>query len=222
MTGQDAVNVAESFNEKLGLDGIIITKLDGDTRGGAALSVRAVTGKPIKYVGMGEKMEDLEPFYPDRMASRILGMGDVLSLIEKAQQVYDENQAKELEKKMRSSEFNLEDFMAQLQQVKKMGPMKDLLKMMPGAGKLKLDDINIDDNATVKVEAIIQSMTVEERRNPDILNGSRKKRIARGSGRSIQEVNQLLKQFNEMKKMMKSLTDMTKGKKGRMKFPFFQ
>lgn len=222
MTGQDAVNVAESFNEKLGLDGIIITKLDGDTRGGAALSVRAVTGKPIKYVGMGEKMEDLESFYPDRMASRILGMGDVLSLIEKAQQVYDENQAKELEKKMRSSEFNLEDFMAQLQQVKKMGPMKDLLKMMPGAGKLKLDDINIDDNATVKVEAIIQSMTVEERRNPDILNGSRKKRIARGSGRSIQEVNQLLKQFNEMKKMMKSLTDMTKGKKGRMKFPFFQ
>ena len=222
MTGQDAVNVAESFNEKLGLDGIIITKLDGDTRGGAALSVRAVTGKPIKYVGMGEKMEDLEPFYPDRMASRILGMGDVLSLIEKAQQVYDENQAKELEKKMRSSEFNLEDFMAQLQQVKKMGPMKDLLKMMPGAGKLKLDDVNIDDNATVKVEAIIQSMTVEERRNPDILNGSRKKRIARGSGRSIQEVNQLLKQFNEMKKMMKSLTDMTKGKKGRMKFPFFQ
>lgn len=222
MTGQDAVNVAESFNEKLGLDGIIITKLDGDTRGGAALSVRAVTGKPIKYVGMGEKMEDLEPFYPDRMASRILGMGDVLSLIEKAQQVYDENQAKELEKKMRSSEFNLEDFMAQLQQVKKMGPMKDLLKMMPGASKLKLDDINIDDNATVKVEAIIQSMTVEERRNPDILNGSRKKRIARGSGRSIQEVNQLLKQFNEMKKMMKSLTDMTKGKKGRMKFPFFQ
>ena len=222
MTGQDAVNVAESFNEKLGLDGIIITKLDGDTRGGAALSVRAVTGKPIKYVGMGEKMEDLESFYPDRMASRILGMGDVLSLIEKAQQVYDENQAKELEKKMRSSEFNLEDFMAQLQQVKKMGPMKDLLKMMPGASKLKLDDINIDDNATVKVEAIIQSMTVEERRNPDILNGSRKKRIARGSGRSIQEVNQLLKQFNEMKKMMKSLTDMTKGKKGRMKFPFFQ
>ena len=171
---------------------------------------------------MGEKRDDLEPFYPDRMASRILGMGDVLSLIEKAQQVYDENQAKELEKKMRSSEFNLEDFMAQLQQVKKMGPMKDLLKMMPGAGRLKLDDVNIDENATVKVEAIIQSMTVEERRNPDILNGSRKKRIAQGSGRSIQEVNQLLKQFNEMKKMMKSLTDMTKGKKGRMKFPFFQ
>ncbi len=220
MTGQDAVNVAESFNEKLGLDGVIITKLDGDTRGGAALSVRAVTGKPIKYVGMGEKMEDLEPFYPDRMASRILGMGDVLSLIEKAQQVYDENKAKELEQKMRSSDFNLEDFMAQLQQVKKMGPMKDLLKMIPGTGRLNLDELNIEDNATAKVEAIIQSMTVQERRNPDILNGSRKKRIAQGSGRTIQEVNQLLKQFNDMKKMMKSLTDMTKGKKNRMKFPF--
>ncbi len=223
MTGQDAVNVAESFNEKLGLDGVIITKLDGDTRGGAALSVRAVTGKPIKYVGMGEKMEDLEPFYPDRMASRILGMGDVLSLIEKAQQVYDENQAKELEQKMRSSDFNLEDFMAQLQQVKKMGPMKDLLKMIPGTGKLNLDELNIEDNATAKVEAIIQSMTVKERRNPDIINGSRKKRIAQGSGRTIQEVNQLLKQFNDMKSMMKKLTDMTKGKnmRGRMKFPFF-
>ena len=221
MTGQDAVNVAESFNEKLGLDGIIITKLDGDTRGGAALSVRAVTGKPIKYVGMGEKLEDLEPFYPDRMASRILGMGDVLSLIEKAQQVYDENKAKELEQKMRSSEFNFEDFMSQRQQVKKMGPMKDIIKMLPGAGKLNLDELNIEDNATAKVEAIIQSMTVEERRNPDILNGSRKKRIAKGSGRSIQEVNQLLKQFNDMKRMMKSLTDMTKGRKNRMKFPFF-
>ncbi len=221
MTGQDAVNVAESFNEKLGLDGVIITKLDGDTRGGAALSVRAVTGKPIKYVGMGEKMDDLEPFYPDRMASRILGMGDVLSLIEKAQQVYDENQAKELEQKMRSSDFNLEDFMSQLQQVKKMGPMKDLLKMIPGTGKLNLDELNIEENATVKVEAMIQSMTVQERRNPDIINGPRKKRIAQGSGRTIQEVNQLLKQFNDMKRMMKSLTDMTKGKKNRMKFPFF-
>ncbi len=220
-TGQDAVNVAESFNEKLGLDGVIITKLDGDTRGGAALSVRAVTGKPIKYVGMGEKMDDLEPFYPDRMASRILGMGDVLSLIEKAQQVYDENQAKELEQKMRSSDFNLEDFMSQLQQVKKMGPMKDLLKMIPGTGKLNLDELNIEENATVKVEAMIQSMTVQERRNPDIINGPRKKRIAQGSGRTIQEVNQLLKQFNDMKRMMKSLTDMTKGKKNRMKFPFF-
>jgi signal recognition particle subunit SRP54 len=220
MTGQDAVNVAQSFDEKLGLDGVIITKLDGDTRGGAALSVRAVTGKPIKYVGMGEKMDDLEPFYPDRMASRILGMGDVLSLIEKAQQVYDEKNAKELEQKMRSNDFNLEDFMSQLQQVKKMGPMKDLLKMIPGTGRLNLDELNLDDNPTAKVEAIIQSMTVQERRNPDLINGSRKKRIAKGSGRTIQEVNQLLKQFEDMKRMMKSFSDMSKGKKGRMKLPF--
>lgn len=221
MTGQDAVNVAESFNEKPGIDGIIITKLDGDTRGGAALSVRAITGKPIKYIGMGEKLEDLEPFHPERMASRILGMGDVLSLIEKAQQVYDEKAAKELEQKMRSSEFNLEDFYSQLQQVKKMGPIKDLIKMMPGAGNLKLDQMDIDEKSTVGVEAIIQSMTVAERRNPDILNGSRKRRIAKGSGRSIQEVNQLLKQFEEMKCMMKMFGDMTKGKKGRMRLPFF-
>lgn len=221
MTGQDAVNVAESFNDKLGIDGVIVTKLDGDTRGGAALSVRAVTGKPIKYVGMGEKMEDLEPFYPDRMASRILGMGDVLSLIEKAQQVYDENSAKELEQKMRSQEFNFDDFLSQIHQVKKMGPLKDLIKMIPGVGNLKIDDMDIDDNATKGVEAIIQSMTKEERRNPDILNGSRKKRIAKGSGRTIQEVNQLLKQFEEMKKMMKMFGDMSKGKKGRMRMPFF-
>ena len=221
MTGQDAVNVAESFNEKLGIDGVIVTKLDGDTRGGAALSVRAVTGKPIKYVGMGEKMEDLEPFYPDRMASRILGMGDVLSLIEKAQQVYDDNAAKELEKKMMSQEFNFDDFLNQINQVKKMGPLKDLFKMIPGAGNLKIDEMDIDDNATKGVEAIITSMTKEERRNPDILNGSRKKRIAKGSGRTIQEVNQLLKQFEEMKKMMKMFGDMTKGKKGRFKLPFF-
>ena len=220
MTGQDAVNVAESFNDKLGVDGVIITKLDGDTRGGAALSVRSVTGKPIKYVGMGEKMEDLEPFYPDRMASRILGMGDVLSLIEKAQQVYDDNAAKELEKKMRAQDFNFEDFLNQINQVKKMGPLKDLLKMIPGAGSLKIDDMDIDDNATKGVEAIIQSMTKEERQNPDILNGSRKRRIAKGSGRSIQEVNQLLKQFEEMKRMMKMFGDMTKGKKGKMRLPF--
>ena len=221
MTGQDAVNVAETFNSKLGVDGVIITKMDGDTRGGAALSVRAVTGKPIKYVGMGEKMEDLEPFYPDRMASRILGMGDVLSLIEKAQGAFDEKQAKELEKKMRTQEFNLEDFMNQLQQIKKMGPIKDLMKMIPGiGGKINLDEIDVDDNATKHIEAIIQSMTPAERRNPDILNGSRKKRIAKGCGRSIQEVNKLLKQFNDMKKMMKSITDMQKGRKGRFKMPF--
>ncbi len=187
MTGQDAVNVAETFNDKIGIDGVIITKLDGDTRGGAALSVRAVTGKPIKYVGMGEKLDDLEPFYPDRMASRILGMGDVLSLIEKAQQVFDESQAQELEKKMRTLDFTLEDFLNQMQQVKKMGPIKDLLKMIPGFGQINIDDANIDEKAMVHVEAIIQSMTLEERRNPDILNGSRKKRIAKGCGRTIQE-----------------------------------
>lgn len=215
MTGQDAVNVAEKFNDRLGVDGVIITKMDGDTRGGAALSVRAVTGKPIKYVGMGEKMEDLEPFYPDRMASRILGMGDVLSLIEKAQQAYDENQARELEKKMRTLDFNLEDFLNQLQQIKKMGPLKDLLKMMPGVGgKVNIDDLNIDDNATKHIEAIIQSMTKKERQNPDILNGSRKRRIAKGSGTSIQEINKLLKQFEEMKKMMKMMNGLAKGKKG--------
>ena len=215
MTGQDAVNVAETFNNRLGVDGVIITKMDGDTRGGAALSVRAVTGKPIKYVGMGEKMEDLEPFYPDRMASRILGMGDVLSLIEKAQSAYDEEQAKELEKKMRTLDFNLEDFLNQLQQIKKMGPLKDLMKMIPGVGsKVNIDDLNIDDNATKHIEAIIQSMTKKERQNPDILNGSRKRRIAKGSGTSIQEINKLLKQFEEMKKMMKMMNGMAKGKKG--------
>lgn len=221
MTGQDAVNVAQSFNDKLGIDGIIITKMDGDTRGGAALSVRAVTGKPIKYVGMGEKMEDLEPFYPDRMASRILGMGDVLSLIEKAQSAYDENQAKELERKMRTQEFNLDDFLTQLGQIKKMGPLKDLMKMIPGVGsKINLDDVNIDDNATKHIEAIIQSMTSAERKDPDILNGSRKKRIAKGSGRSIQEINKLLKQFEDMKKMMKMMSGAQKAGKSRFRLPF--
>ena len=222
MTGQDAVNVAEVFNEKLGIDGVIVTKLDGDTRGGSALSVRAVTGKPIKFVGMGEKLEDLEPFYPDRMASRILGMGDVLSLIEKAQQVFDEKQAYELEKKMRTLDFTFEDFLAQMQQVKKMGPIKDLISMVPGLNQAKLADAEVDEKSINHIEAIIQSLTVYERKNPDILNGSRKKRIARGSGRSIQEINKLLKQFEEMKKMMKMMTDMTKGKKGRFKFPFFK
>ena len=222
MTGQDAVNVAEVFNEKLGVDGVIITKLDGDTRGGSALSVRAVTGKPIKFVDMGEKLEDLEPFYPDRMASRILGMGDVLSLIEKAQQVFDEKQAQELEKKMRTLDFTFEDFLAQMQQVKKMGPLKDLISMVPGLNQAKLADVDVDEKSISHIEAIIQSMTVYERRNPDVLNGSRKKRIAKGSGRSIQEINKLLKQFEEMKKMMKMMTDMTKGKKGKFKLPFFR
>lgn len=222
MTGQDAVTVAESFNEQLGVDGIILTKLDGDARGGAALSVRSVTGKPIKYIGMGEKMEDLEPFYPDRMASRILGMGDVLSLIEKAQEAYDEKQALEMAQKMKNNEFTLEDFLDQMQKLKKMGPLKDLLGMIPGMSQLNLNDAEIDPKAMAHIEAIIQSMTKEERQNPSILNGPRKKRIANGSGRSIAEVNRLLKQFEEMKKMMKQMNSMSKGKKGRMKMPFLR
>ncbi|MCD7778688.1 MAG: signal recognition particle protein [Clostridiales bacterium] len=221
MTGQDAVNVAKTFDEKLGIDGTILTKLDGDTRGGAALSVRSVTGKPIKYVGMGEKADDLEPFYPDRMASRILGMGDVLTLIDKAQTAFDEKQVKELERKMRANDFNLEDFMTQMQQVKKMGSIKDLLGMIPGMGKLNISDADIDEKALVHVEAIIQSMTVKERRNPEILNGSRKRRIAKGSGRSIQEINKLLKQFDQMKGMMKMMGDMKKGRRG-LKLPFMR
>jgi len=222
MTGQDAVTVAESFNDQLGVDGIILTKLDGDARGGAALSVRSVTGKPIKYIGMGEKMEDLEPFYPDRMASRILGMGDVLSLIEKAQTAFDEKEAMELQKKMLGNEFDLEDFLTQMQQIKKMGPLKDLLGMIPGMDKYNLKDADIDPKAMAHIEAIIQSMTKAERRNPSMLNGPRKKRIAAGSGRSIAEVNRLLKQFEEMKKMMKQMGNFQKGKKGKMRIPFFR
>ena len=225
MTGQDAVTVAESFDGQLGVDGIILTKLDGDARGGAALSVRSVTNKPIKYIGMGEKMEDLEPFYPDRMASRILGMGDVLSLIDKVQSNIDEQDAIEMAKKMRSNDFTLEDFLAQMQQIKKMGPLKDLLGMLPGIpgiGKLDMDALGGVDpqKEMAKTEAIIQSMTKEERRNPSILNGPRKKRIAAGCGRSIADVNRLLKQFEDMKKMMKQMNNMTKGKKGKM--PFFR
>ena len=222
MTGQDAVTVAESFDSQLGIDGIIMTKLDGDARGGAALSVRSVTNKPIKYIGMGEKMEDLEPFYPDRMASRILGMGDVLTLIDKVQQNIDEQEAKEMQKKMLSNEFTLEDFLSQMQQIKKMGPLKDLMGMIPGMNKFNLDEAlnGVDPSKEMtKTEAIIQSMTREERLNPSILNGPRKKRIANGSGRSIAEVNRLLKQFEEMKKMMKQMNNMQKGKKG--KLPFF-
>lgn len=223
MTGQDAVTVAESFDSQLGIDGIIMTKLDGDARGGAALSVRSVTNKPIKYIGMGEKMEDLEPFYPDRMASRILGMGDVLTLIDKVQQNIDEQEAKEMQKKMLSNEFTLEDFLSQMQQIKKMGPLKDLMGMIPGMNKFNLDEAlnGVDPSKEMaKTEAIIQSMTREERLNPSILNGPRKKRIANGSGRSISEVNRLLKQFEEMKKMMKQMNNMQKGKKG--KLPFFR
>ena len=224
MTGQDAVTVAESFDTQLGVDGIILTKLDGDARGGAALSVRSVTNKPIKYIGMGEKMEDLEPFHPDRMASRILGMGDVLSLIEKAQQNFDEKQAIELQKKMRENDFTLDDFLEQMQQVKKMGPIKDLIGMIPGMNQINMDALNNVDPAKEmsRTEAIIQSMTKQERANPSILNGPRKKRIANGCRRSIADVNRLLKQFEELKKLMKQMSDMQKGKRGKMKFPFFR
>jgi signal recognition particle subunit SRP54 len=220
MTGQEAVSVAEGFNEQVGIDGVIITKLDGDTRGGAALSVRHITGKPIKFAGMGEKLEDLEPFHPDRMASRILGMGDVLSLIEKAQQTFDEDEAKELEKKIKNQEFSLEDFLSQMQQIKKMGPIKNILGMIPGLSNQVDLEQDIDEKAMVHVEAIIQSMTIAERQNPALINSSRKRRIATGSGRSIQEVNRLLKQFTEMKKMMKTFAGMS-GKK-RSKLPFMR
>ena len=222
MTGQDAVTVAEGFDGQLGIDGIILTKLDGDARGGAALSVRSVTNKPIKYIGMGEKLEDLEPFYPDRMASRILGMGDVLSLIEKAQQNIDAKEAAAMEKKLRENDFTLDDFLSQMQNIRKMGPLKDLLGMMPGMNAINMDALNkVDAEKEMgHVEAIIQSMTKEERTNPSILNGPRKKRIAMGSGRSIAEVNRLIKQFEEMKKMIKQVSSMTKGKKGKFKFPF--
>ncbi len=224
MTGQDAVNVSETFNEKLGIDGVILTKLDGDTRGGAALSVKSVTGKPIKFAAMGEKLNDIEPFFPDRMASRILGMGDVLSLIEKAQEAYDEKKAIELEKKMRTMTFTLEDFLDQMQQIKKMGPIGDLLGMMPGVDSKALKDIDIDEKQMGRTEAIIQSMTRKERLDPSIINGSRRKRISAGSGTTIQEVNALLKQFEQMKKMMKMMSDMgKKGKKGglgKFKMPF--
>ncbi|WP_062197829.1 signal recognition particle protein [Massilibacterium senegalense] len=221
MTGQDAVNVAESFNNLLGLSGVVLTKLDGDTRGGAALSIRSVTKTPIKFVGMGEKMDALEEFHPERMASRILGMGDVLTLIEKAQQNVDEEKAKELEAKMRTMSFTFDDFLDQLGQVRNMGPLEDLLGMIPGMNKLKgMKNIQIDEKQLVHVEAIIQSMTKDEKTHPEIINASRRKRIAAGSGTSIQEVNRLLKQFEEMKKMMKQMTGMTKGKKKGLKFPF--
>ncbi len=219
MTGQDAVNVADSFNQKLGVDGLVLTKLDGDTRGGAALSVKAVTGKPIKYAGMGEKLSEIEPFYPDRMASRILGMGDVLSLIEKAQEAFDEKKALEMEKKLRTQQFTLDDFLDQMQQVKKMGPLNQVLGMLPGMNSKALKNIEVDEKKMGHVEAIIKSMTAKERNDPGIINGSRRKRIAAGSGTTIQEVNSLLKQFEEMKKMMKMMTDMGKrGGKGLGKF----
>ena len=227
MTGQDAVNVAQSFNDALGVDGVILTKLDGDTRGGAALSIRAVTQKPIKFIGMGEKLDDLEPFHPDRMASRILGMGDILSLIEKAQENIDLDKAKELESKIKKQELDFEDFLEQMEQIQKMGPLNKVLEMIPGMGSMKdqLGDIDMNNKEIVRTKAIVQSMTKEERRNPSILNASRKKRIAKGSGTSVQDVNRLIKQFNEMKKMMKMFTGSQKSMKKRGSFaglPFFK
>lgn len=212
MTGQDAVNTAKAFNDRLNFDGVVLTKLDGDTRGGAALSIRRVVEKPIKFISTGEKMEAIDRFYPDRMASRILGMGDVVSLVERAQQTFDEEEAKRLSKKIRRNQFDFNDFLSQLEQVKKMGNMKDLLSMIPGMGKA-LKGVDIDDNSFKPVEAIIRSMTMQERENPDIINGSRKNRIAKGSGTSVQEVNQLLKQFGDMRKLMKTMNKMGGSKR---------
>ena len=230
MTGQDAVNVAGSFNDKIGVDGVILTKLDGDTRGGAALSIRAVTGKPILYVGMGEKLSDLEQFYPDRMASRILGMGDILSLIEKAEFEVSEEKAKEMSQKLRKAEFDFNDFLDQMRQIKKMGGMNSILNMMPGMSQMK-GNVEIDERSMDKVEAIILSMTKEERANPSLLNPSRKQRIAKGAGVDIAEVNRIVKQFEQSKKLMKQLPGMMGGGKrkglgglggmlGKMKLPF--
>ncbi len=214
MTGQDAVNVAETFNARLNVTGVILTKLDGDTRGGACLSIKAVTGKPIKFVGVGEKLGDLEPFYPDRMASRILGMGDVLSLIEKAQEAVTEQQAKEMERKMRENAFTLTDYLTQFETLKKMGGAGALMSMLPGAGKLKIRESDLDEKKMERTRAIILSMTPKERENPQIIGSSRKRRIALGSGTSVQEVNQLLKQFEQTKLLMKQM----KGGKRRMPF----
>lgn len=220
MTGQDAVNVATSFNEQIGIDGVILTKLDGDTRGGAALSIRAVTGKPIFYVGMGEKLSDLEQFYPSRMASRILGMGDVESLIEKAQSAIDEEKAKEMEQKMRKASFDFNDFLDSLAQMEKMGSMQDMLSMIPGMGN-QLKNVEIDEKQMNRPKAIILSMTKEERSNPNIINPSRKRRIAAGAGVDISEVNRLIKQFEQMRKMMKQMSGMMGGKRGkRFRMPF--
>ncbi len=216
MTGQDAVNVAQAFNDKLNVDGVILTKLDGDTRGGAALSVRAVTGKPIKFSGIGEKLTDIEPFHPDRMASRILGMGDVLTLIDKATEAFDEHEVEKLARKTRVTDLTLEDFLEQMQSMKKMGGIKSMIDMIPGlSGK----NIDVDENAMKKPEAIIRSMTPQERRNPGILNASRRKRIAAGSGTSVQDVNQLIRQFEQARQMMKQVANMKGKGKIRMRFP---
>ncbi|MFE5319629.1 signal recognition particle protein [Paenibacillus sp. NPDC056579] len=233
MTGQDAVNVAESFHKQLELTGVVLTKLDGDTRGGAAISVKAVTGCPIKFAGIGEKLDALEPFHPDRMASRILGMGDMLTLIEKAQAGIDADKAKEMERKMRTAEFTFDDFLDQMEQVKKLGPLDQILDMLPGANKMKgMKDLKVDDKQMGRIAAIVKSMTKEERQNPDLLSPSRRKRLAAGSGNSVQDVNRFIKQFEDMRKMMKQFSSMMgpkgpkalkglKGKMGKgMKFPF--
>ena len=223
MTGQDAVNAASAFNDALGIDSVLMTKLDGDARGGAALSIKAVTGKPIKFVGMGEKLDAIEPFYPDRMASRILGMGDVLTLVEKAQDAFDEKQAAELEKKMRSGKMNLNDFLDQLKQVQNMGSIQDVLGMVPGIDKKAIQNAKVDEKAFSRLEAIILSMTPEERAKPDIIKYSRKKRIAAGCGMKIEDVNRLLKQFDQMQRMMKQFSApgaMKKMKRSGFKFPY--
>ena len=219
MTGQDAVNVAESFGTKLELTGVILTKLDGDTRGGAALSVRAVTGKPIKFSGIGEKLSDIEPFHPERMASRILGMGDMMTLLEKAQENFaaEPEQAEDLARRAKNADLTLDDFLTQMQQIKKMGPLSGILKMLPGMSAI--GDIDIPDDAMKKPEAIIRSMTPKERRHPEVLNASRRRRIAAGSGTTVQDVNQLIRQFEEMKKQMRQMMNQARGKKGRMRFP---
>jgi signal recognition particle subunit SRP54 len=204
MTGKDAVNTAKAFNDTLNFDGVILTKLDGDTRGGAAISIKSVVNKPIKFIGTGEKMEAIDVFYPSRMADRILGMGDVVSLVERAQEQYDEEEARKLQKKIAKNQFGFDDFLNQIQQVKKMGNMKDLIGMIPGAGKA-MKDIDIDDDAFKHIEAIIHSMTPEERSTPTLINASRKRRIGKGSGTSVTQVNQLLKQFDQMSKMMKMM-----------------
>jgi len=208
MTGQDAVNTAKEFNERIDYDGVVLSKLDGDTRGGAALSIRTVVNKPIKFASTGEKLDALTPFYPDRMAQRILGMGDVVSFVERAQEQYDEQEAERLQEKIRSEEFDLQDFYDQLQRIQKMGSIKELMGMIPGVGN-KISDLDIDEEAFTHIEAIIQSMTPEERAHPDILNGTRRRRIARGSGNEVRDVNQLVSQFEEMKDMMKTMQKMT-------------
>ncbi len=224
MTGQEAVNIAAGFHKEVGLTGVILTKMDGDARGGAALSIKSALGVPIKYVGTGERVEEIEPFHPDRLATRILGMGDVLTLIEKAEATFDKEQAKEMERKIRRQEFNLEDFRQQLNQVRKMGPLQNVLEMLPGAGNLKLSDADIDEKGMDRVDVIIGSMTVEERRRPSVINNSRRRRIARGSGTTVSDVNRLLKQFGQAQRMMKKMSKMAEGmksgRKGRRFLPW--